>query len=419
MFALIDGNSFYCSCERVFRPDLKNTPIAVLSNNDGCVVSRTAEVKAMGVAMGTPYFRIKPLADAGKLAVFSSNYELYAELSARMMRTIADLVPSIEIYSIDECFADVAGITPLRPLGDNIRRTVLQNIGIPTCVGIAPTKTLAKFCNHIAKRYRNHFNGVVVWNDWPDTVRRRALASEAVTEIWGIGRRLGRQLETYGIRTAWDLVCAHTPTLRKHFGVVLERTQREMQGIPCIDLHPEETQHQSLIRSRSFAHRITDLPTLQAAVSHHIASGAAALREQNTQANIVGVFIYTDRFRTDLPQYCGRRLLPLPQPSGDTVTLNRAAQQLLKAIYQPGYEYKKCGIELNGIEPAGHIQNDLWAEETAERLKLMNSWDEVTRRFGRGKLKLGSELLSDRWKMARGALSPCYTTRWADLPVVD
>ena len=231
MYALIDGNSFYASCERVFRPELKCTPLVVLSNNDGCVVARSTEAKSLGIKMGVPFYQIKHLVRQGRLKAFSSNYELYADISRRMMETIATLAPAIEVYSIDECFADLAGMSNLAKHGRQIRQRVLQWVGIPTCVGIAPTKTLAKFCNHLAKQYPDHFGGVVVWPDWPESVRQRALASQNVSEIWGIGARTAEKLAAHGIHTGYDFATAHTATLRARYGVAIERVQRELQGV--------------------------------------------------------------------------------------------------------------------------------------------------------------------------------------------
>lgn len=419
MFALIDGNNFYCSCERVYRPELKQQPIIVLSNNDGCVISRSSEAKDIGIKMGVPYFQIQHLIQQRKLTVFSSNYELYADLSRRMMNTIASLVPAIEIYSIDECFADLHNLNNLHQLGHNIRNRIQQWVGIPTCVGIAPTRTLAKFCNHLAKRHRHrhHFNGVIVWTDWNSNIQQRALASTPVNEIWGIGHRIGQKLAAQGIHTALDFINAHTPTLRKQFGVVLERTQREMQGLPCSELIINEASRQHIVRSRSFGNIITSLDGLQAAISHHISAGAAKLRQQNSHAHIISVFIYTNRFRHDQSQYNGYQSIKLPQPSADTLTLNHIAQNLLRNIYRPGYEYKKCGIELSGIEPAQTFQQQdlLYPNQHNHRTKLMSAWDNITSRYGRNSIQLGSELQSNHWHMTRAQLSPCYTTQFLEI----
>ena len=416
MFALIDGNSFYCSCERVFRPELKNVPIVVLSNNDGCVVARSTEAKALGIKMGEPYFRVKHLVSQGRLKAYSSNYELYADLSRRMMETIAGCVPAVEIYSIDECFADMSGIENLTELGCQIRQRVLQWVGIPTCVGIAPTKTLAKFCNHLAKRYPDHFRGVVVWGDWNETIRLRALRSQGVDEIWGIGRRTADKLSEQGIRTALDFVEADTATIRRRYGVTVERTQREMQGIVCDGLHPNAQPRQNLVRSRSFGTRIETLEALQAAVTHHISLGAEALRKDGLTASAVSVFLHTDFFHENEPQYHNSLAQNLIVPIADTVHLNRIAQRLLTDIYRSGYLYKKCGIELHGLKPVTQMQADLW--EPTKANPVMEAWDKINRQYGRGHLKLASELLADDWKMNRDRLSPCYTTQFMDLLVI-
>ena len=343
MFALIDGNSFYCSCERVFRPELKNVPVVVLSNNDGCVVARSTEAKALGIKMGEPYFRVKHLVSQGRLKAYSSNYELYADLSRRMMETIAGCVPAVEVYSIDECFADMSGIENLAIHGHQIRSRVLQWVGIPTCVGIAPTKTLAKFCNYLAKKYPSHFEGVVVWSNWSESIRMRALRSEAVNEIWGIGNRIASKLAAQGILTALDFVLADTATLRRRYGVTVERTQREMQGIACDGLHPKPAPKQNLVRSRSFGTRIDTLEALKAAITHHISSGAEALRKDKLTASSVSVFLHTDFFKESDPQYHNSQTISLTVPTSDTVLLNHAAQKILETIYRSGYLYKNAG----------------------------------------------------------------------------
>ena len=420
MFALVDGNCFYASCERVFRPELRDKAIVVLSNNDGCVVTRTPQAKALDIKMGVPYYQIKHLVDSGELIVFSSNYELYADLSRRMMGSIASLVPAIEVYSIDKCFADVTGMSALNSLGHQIRERVLQWVGIPTCVGIAPTKTLAKYCNHLAKRHQRHFGGVVVWDDLTPARQAKALASEPVSEVWGIGCRISKKLEAQGIHTVYDFYNANTATMRQQFGVVIERTQRELHGIACDQLHFCEDNKQHIIRSRSFGKCVPDIETLESAVAHHISSGAAKLRQQGTQAHTVGVFIHTNRFREQDAQYNGHRLITLPMATSDTLKLNAVAQTLLKTIYRKGYGYKKCGIELGGVESTRTVQQDLWLQgDTVRSHKLMEAMDKTNGKFGKGSLRLGSELMSTGWHMNRDALSPCFTTRFSDFLNVD
>ena len=421
MFALCDGNSFYASCERVFRPELRNTAIICVSNNDGCVVTRTAEAKRLGIKMGQPLFQLRHLIERGELVAFSSNYELYADLSRRMMQSIASLVPATEIYSIDECFCDVTGMENLNDLGHQMRDRVMLWVGIPTCVGIAPTKTLAKFCNYLAKKYQTHFDGVLVWTDLPKERQLKAMASEAVDEVWGIGRRIGAKLKAQNINTVLDFYNANTAMIRRQFGVVLERTQRELQGISCDSLHPQEDNRQHIVRSRSFGRTVNDIEALQAAVTHHIADAAAKLRAQGTQAHTVGVFIHTNRFKASDTQYFNQRYAVLPMASADTILLNQAAQNVLQHIFKPNLVYKKCGIELGGIENAtSGVQQDLWLNSATEKsIHLMHAWDQIHTKYGKGRVKLGSELLSSDWLMNRDALSPCFTTRFSDLMQIN
>lgn len=418
-FALIDGNSFYASCERVFRPDLRTRPVVVLSNNDGCVITRTAEAKALGIKMGEPYFKIKPLIKRHGVVVFSYNYELYGDLSRRMMQSIATLVPQTEIYSIDECFADLTGMCDLTPLGHQIRARVLQWTGIPTCVGIAPTKTLAKYCNHLAKRHAV-FKGVVNWLDWDESIRTRALKSEPVGEVWGIGYRISSQLNTMGIMTVDDFVRADTATLRKRFGVVVERTQREMQGISCADLEVQIADKQQIVRSRSFGKPVCDIEGLRASLAFHIAEAASELRAQNSTANLIGVMLRTNPFKPDEPQYKGYLTACLPVGSSDTLKLNRVAQQMLTQIYKSGYAYKKCGVVLMGIESADTQMQLDWLNppDSDERKRLMHTIDALNQRFGRHSIRTADQDAAGNnagWRMKRERLSPCYTTQFAQL----
>ena len=428
MYALIDGNSFYASCERVFRPDLAGVPIVVLSNNDGCVVTRTTEAKALGIKMGEPLFKIKHLVRQNRVQVFSSNYELYADMSRRMMNTVATLVPRIEVYSIDECFADLSGMeqysqfmgsgqnTGLLTLGFSIRARVLQWTGIPTCVGIAPTKTLAKFCNHLAKRHAV-FKGVVDWNAWAPAIQQRALASEDVTEVWGIGRQIGLSLNAMGIKTAADLANAPSHTIRKMFGVVVERTQRELQGIECLELEDIAPKRQQIVRSRSFGQPITTLDGLSASLAHHVAEAAQRLRGQGSVTHAIQVFIHTNPFKLDLPQYSGSDCVAIPAGTSDTLKLNQIAQKALKSIFKDGYEFKKCGVVLSGIESSSTQAQLDWIDpgDSDKRIELMRCVDVLNNRFGRGSIKVGTEALNQAWSMRRDKLSPKYTTQFTDL----
>jgi DNA polymerase V len=411
VFALVDGNSFYASCEKVFRPDLRDKPVVVLSNNDGCVVARSVEAKALGIPMGAPLFQIRAAVQKHGIAVFSSNYELYADMSARMMATIATLVPRIEVYSIDECFADLSGLPNRTALGHEIRNRIFQWIRIPTCVGIGSSKVLAKLANHVAKK-NNTLNGVCNLIDIPSTQLDAILESATVRDIWGIGSKLSVQLHSMGITTARQLRDADQGEIRKRFGVVVERIGRELAGYSCLDITEVNEPNQQIIRSRSFGQLITEKHALQAAISTHISSAAEALREQNTRAAILTVFIHTNRFREQDAQYYGTRSVSITTATSDTLILNNLAMQLLDKIYRPGYCYKKAGVMLSGIEFAQLQQKDLFAlAENPARAKLMETFDKLNSRYGRGTVQLATAVQSEDWRMCREKLSPAYTTQ--------
>lgn len=417
VYALVDGNSFYCSCELAFRPDLRGRAIVTASNNDGCVVARNAEAKALGIPMGVPLFQIKPLINRGQVVVFSSNYELYADLSARMMESIASLVPAIYPYSIDECFADLTGLGNLDAVGAAIRARVLRWTQIPTCVGIAPSPTLAKFSNHLAKK-NSQFAGVCNWLAMSPIEQDYWLASQPVQEVWGVGSRLSARLAELGIETALDLRRADPRRLRATFGVVVERTARELAGTPCIPITEIDPPRQQLVRSRSFGQPVARLADLQASIAHHVASAAEALRRQRSVAGVLAIEIRTNPFQPDEPQYHGYKTIGLPSPTADTLTLTGMALALLRHAYRPGFAYKKAGVLLSGIEAGPARQQDwLTPSDTPQRIALMDVIDRANTRWGRGTLKVGAEGLGQAWRMRRDQLSPCYTTRWDELPV--
>jgi DNA polymerase V len=417
VFALVDGNSFYASCEKAFRPDLRNAPVVVLSNNDGCVVARSAEAKALGIPMGVPLFQIQKDIRKRGIVVFSSNYELYADMSARMMAAIASLTPRIEAYSIDECFADLTGIADRQTLGALIRRRVYKWARIPTCVGIGHSKVQAKLANHIAKK-QSQWNGVCNLVDMPDAQRDALLADIPASSIWGIGRKLSAHLQKMNIHTALQLRDADQGTIRKRFGVVVERICRELAGHNCLELSEVSEPNQQIIRSRSFGQLVTDKIALQAAISTHVCSAVAVLREQGTQASVINVFIDTSRFREQDVQYHGSKSTALAYPSSDTLQFNALAMQLLDDIYQPGFLYKKAGVMLAGIETGTRVQTDLFAQkDSPERDKLMQTLDALNTRYGRGTVQPATAMQNEDWRMCREKLSPCYTTRPPELVV--
>ncbi len=413
--ALVDCNNFYVSCERLFRPDLRTTPVVVLSNNDGCVVSRSNEAKAIGVRMGQPWFECKALAEEHGIVALSSNYALYADLSNRVMSVLSTYSPRTEVYSIDECFVDLTGTPKLRDVSYQMREQVMQWTGIPVCVGIGPTKTLAKLSNFVAKRHPRS-KGVFNYNDLTEAQQTKLLSQITVDEVWGVGRKLTKRLGEYGIQTVQDLRVAHTPTLRAEFGVVIEKTQRELQGIACIDLQEVVPDKQQIISSRSFGSMVEDVDVLKDAMSTFVANACAKLRAQDSHASVIQVFLHTNRFRKDLPQYMPSLAIPLPMPTNDSLAVNKWACHLIDLMFKPEYQYKKAGVVLSEISPTSHIQGDLLALETENNSRLMTAIDQLNSRFGRGAVKISTQGAHKGWQMKQERKSPSYTTDWSEIP---
>lgn len=415
--ALVDCNNFYVSCERVFRPDLAKVPMVVLSNNDGCVVSRSNEAKALGIKMGQPWFECKEMSEKHGVLAFSSNYALYADLSNRVMSILSDFAPRHEVYSIDECFVDLTGIPKLREMSYTMRERVGKWTGIPVCVGIGPTKTLAKLANHVAKKHPRS-QGVFNYNALTADQKARLLQHIPVEEVWGVGRKLTKRLEPHGIRTVQDLKNAHVPTLRAEFGVVMEKIQRELQEVPCIELQEIQPDRQQIIASRSFGNMVTELPVLQDALSMFVANACAKLRGQGSHAAVIQVFLQTNRFRKDLPQYMPSLAVPLPYPTNDSLEVNRWANHLCARMFKPEYQYKKAGIMLSEISPVTHQQADLLEEDVSTNAKLMLALDTLNHRFGRGTVKVSTQGAYKDWQMRQERKSPNYTTAWTEVPTV-
>ena len=408
-YALVDGNNFYASCERVFRPDLIGKPIVVLSNNDGCVVAASAEAKALGLRMFGPFFEIAGLCRHHGVTVFSSNYTLYGDMSRRMMAILAGHAPGQEVYSIDECFLDLAGVADAEALARRMRGDVLRRIGIPASVGLGPSKTLAKLANHIAKKQPN-WDGVFSW-DWLAAADVDAMmAALPAGKVWGVGPRLAAKLETLEIHTALQLKQADPRQIRRQFSVTLERTVAELNGVNCLQLDEVAPARQQILSSRSFGEKPRDLNVLAAAISHHVSHAAEKLRQQGSVARLVAVSVRTSPF-LDAP-YNGYIAIPLEQPSDDTMTLARAALAGLRTVYRRGLLYQKAGVILMEISPRGIRQSDLFQPAPdPRRQKLMQTMDAINREYGRNSLRLGAEALTKNWEMRQDQRSPCYSTR--------
>lgn len=419
IFALVDCNNFYASCEKLFRYDLKNTPIVVLSNNDGCVVARSKEAKALGIKMGVPVFQIQDVIQQHNIQVFSSNYALYADLSNRVMRTLESLAPRVEVYSIDEAFLDLTGLdtlTPLLDLGQKIKHNVDQWIGIQVCIGIAPTKTLAKLANHAAKKYPAT-GGVV---DLTSAERQqRLMAITPARDIWGVGRKLTKQLENIGIHTALDLANCSTALIRQQFSIVLERTVRELNGESCLALEEVPASKQQIMCSRSFGRKISRFEQMCQAVTQYTERAAEKLREEQQHAKVLTVFVQTSPFNAENSSYSNSASGELITPSSDSRDLNQLALQLLKRLWRDGYHYNKAGVMLSDFYSQNTYQADLFsaANKRPQSDKLMQVVDEINQR-GLGRIFLARQGINNVWRMQRDYLSPAYTTRWEDIPRV-
>jgi len=416
LLALVDCNNFYVSCERVFRPDLVGKPVAVLSNNDGCIVARSAEVKALGVKMGVPLYQVQNLVKRHHIKLFSSNYSLYADMSARVMTVLETFAPSLEIYSIDEAFLDLTGVCNDNSYdyAQRIRKTVQRHTGIPVCVGMAPTKTLAKLANYAAKKWQQT-GGVL---DLSDPIRREKLMKlVAVGEVWGVGSRTTARLETLGIRTVWDLANQPADSIRSQFNVVLARTVLELNGLACLGLEEIAPDKQQIVCSRSFSRRLTDYGELSQALATFCSRAAEKLRRQQSVASHISVFIRTSPFNANEPQYQRAASLQLTSASQDSRLIIAAANRLLKDIFKAGYAYQKCGVQLSQLKPENQAcQFDLFMPDSnpANSLQLMKTIDRINRRYPKS-ITLAATGLDNRWQTKRENVSPHYTTNWREL----
>ncbi|ELS4491627.1 Y-family DNA polymerase [Klebsiella michiganensis] len=417
MFALCDVNSFYASCETVFRPDLKGRPVVVLSNNDGCVIARSAEAKPF-VKMGEPYFKQKDMFRRHGIIAFSSNYELYADMSNRVMTTLEELSPRCEIYSIDEAFCDLTGVRNCRDLTDfgrEIRETVLRRTHLTVGVGIAQTKTLAKLANHAAKQWQRQTGGVV---DLSNIERQRKLmALLPVDEVWGVGRRISKKLESMGIDTVLKLADTDIRFIRKHFNVVLERTVRELRGEPCLGLEEFAPVKQEIVCSRSFGGRITEYHEMRQAICSYASRAAEKLRGEHQYCRFISAFVKTSPFALNEPYYGNSASVKLLTPTQDSRDIITAATKCLDAIWRDGHRYQKAGVMLGDFYSQGVAQLNLFDDNAPRQNseKLMEVLDHLNAKDGRGTLYFAGQGIQTAWQMKRDMLSPRYTTRFSDL----
>jgi len=418
MYALVDCNNFYASCERVFDPALTGRPVVVLSNNDGCVVARSPEAKALGIPMGAPAFEWAELFDKYNVAVCSSNYALYGDMSQRVMQTLKGFVKEVEVYSIDEAFVDLSGYPSQNPgkMGREIRRKVYQWTGIPVSVGIASTKTLAKVANRLVKK-DDRLDGVK-WLYSPCEIEA-ALKKLEIESVWGVGGRYGRMLRKYGIQTAYDFSQAHEDWVKRRMAIVGLRTLRELRGIPSIPMELVRPAKKHICTSRSFGQTLTELEPVREAVANYAARCAEKLRIQRSCASLLSVFVETHPFQVDQPQYSNCQEYRLAVPTNYTGELVRYAVDGLEEIFRYGYRYKKAGVIVSGMVPERQVQGQLF--DTLDRDKYrraMHAIDRINQLMGRDVVRCAAQGFGRDWKLRQERLSPCYTTRWGDLPEV-
>ncbi|RIJ42118.1 Y-family DNA polymerase [Pontibacter oryzae] len=410
-FALVDCNSFYVSCERVFRPELNGRPVVVLSNNDGCVIARSDEAKALGIKMGTPYFQVKDLVRKEGVEVFSSNYELYGDMSRRVANTLAQFTPNLEIYSIDECFLDLSHLREdeVEAYGVQIRKTVRQWTGIPVSVGVACTKTLAKVANKLAKKWPGS-EGVLVLQHEAET--EQALRKTGIGDVWGIGRQHAKRLQELDVHTAWDMRQLPEGWVKKNMAVTGLRTLLELRGKPCQELELEPPTKKNICTSRSFGKPLSELKDIEEALSTHTVRCATKLRRQNSCAASLTVFLMTNRFSTTEPAYYNSRSMPLPRATHNELDLLRHALHLLRQMYRPGKRYVKVGIILNDLVPVAEVQLDLFERvNPAKENQLMHTLDALRQRFGHHTVKYAVQGEKDAvWMLREEHTSACYTT---------
>ena len=421
LFALVDVNNMYVSCERAFNPRLRDRPVVVLSNNDGCAVARSNEVKALGVKMGQPWFQMQDLVRQHGIVGLSSNYTLYGDMSNRIMTILRTYSPHVEIYSIDESFVSMNGMGGLwespTAMGQHMRAKILQWTTLPVCVGVGASKTLAKLANHIAKKFPL-FDSVCDLSSMSAARMRWLFVRIDVGEVWGVGRRIGDKMRALGINTVQDLKDAEPRDMRARFGVVMERTCLELRGLSCLDLEEVAPPRKEIVSSKSFGSMVHTYDELAEAVTAYVTRAAEKLRDQGSVCGAVNVFVQTNRFRTDDLQYSNGQTLPIIVPTDDTRVLAGAALHGLERIYLEGFRYKKAGVQLMNISPRGTLQGVLFDEARPREsgVKVMAALDALNQRFGRDSVMLASAGLVPRWAMRSENRTPRYTTRWDELP---
>lgn len=418
MFALVDCNNFYASCQRVFEPHLIGKPIVILSNNDGCVIARSNEAKALGIPMGAPAFEFRKLFETNNVFVYSSNYALYGDMSSRVMNILSTFTPDIEVYSIDEAFLKFDGFNlyDLNEYGLKIQKTVTKNTGIPISVGFAPTKALAKVANKIAKKFPEKTKSVYVIDN--EEKRIKALKWTKIEDVWGIGRKHAKRLQAINVFNAYQFTQLADDWVRKQMSVVGLRLKHELEGNPTLDLETPKNK-KMIATTRSFEKSFTKLSDISERVATFTTSCAEKLRRQNSHCNMIMVFVHTNYFKKDQPQYSRNIVINTDFPTNSTIELNHYAQIGLKAIFREGYHYKKAGVIVMGLTPNNATQLSLFKTSNPKHQPLMSVVDKLNKCYGTNKIKFGNQSLGRQWKMKREKLSKSYTTRINEIITVE
>lgn len=417
MYALVDCNNFYASCERVFNPNLQNKPVAILSNNDGCVIARSDEAKKLELPMGAPIFKWESFCKHHKIHVLSSNYPLYGDMSARVMKILEHFTPDLEVYSIDEAFLEFKGFDHYNfdDYGKIIRNRVLKWTGIPTCVGIAPTKALCKVANKIARKFPKETGGVYVIDS--DKKRIKALKWTAIKNVWGIGRRLEKRLIVNSCNTAFDFTQLSDEWVRSNFSITEWKLKKDLEGIPTIALEIKEAKR-SIATTRSFEYTYSDIENIKERISTFAASCAEKLRAQESSCHMIIVMLSSDRHKRDTEQHRASKTVIFPYPTDSTLSITKAAVEAVKTIFKTGIKYKRAGVIVTGLVPTDNHQLNLFLHENPKHKPLMSAIDRLNKRFKADKIKLANQDLQRTWKMKQERLSPKYTTKFNDIITV-
>ena len=413
MFALVDCNNFYASCERVFNPNLQHKPIVILSNNDGCIISRSDEAKKLGIPMGAPIFKYRILIANHNVKVFSSNYSLYGDMSSRVMSILKQFTPDIQVYSIDESFLKLEGFEDynLTDYGMLMKNRILKWTGIPTCAGIAPTKALSKVANKIARKYPNQTNGVYVIDT--ELKRINALKWTKIKDIWGIGKKLSNRLATKGCKNAYDFTQLPESWVKSNMSVVESRLQRDLLGIPTLDLEVQKSK-KSIATTRTFEKPLKELDKIKERISTFAFVSGEKLRRQNSHCHMIIVILRSNYFREDLKQHYATKVISLPYPTNSSLVLSNYAIKAIEEVFKSGIAYKKAGIILTGLVPSNNYQLNIFDWENSNHQPLMKAIDKINYRFS-NKIKLANQDLKKTWKMKQDHLSPNYTTNLQDI----